>query len=503
MTVTLIDVVGANFRTEDAKDGLNQRFMGHLNMKGRFGPARLAIASSLAVAEPPKRVEGELGKSIKGDTLFGEGADLAAWVSLIIERSGKLDVTLRDLQALVAAHWSRGLDILEEHWSAAEGDTARFARRLTEAAGLVGGSGGRAMPEEGLEPTSVQLLVGEIGTDTSSGEQVVWAATAPGGSPHAAIMGGIGSGKTRTAVSMLKELRSLVQVPILAFDFKGDLSDTFRKDFGATVIAPPREPIPLDVLHLASTEDYDRKIAADQFRDSFGRLKGTKLGDRQRDVLSTAAEHALKARRPTRLADIRDAVSREYQNLGMKHDGALSSLNDLCRFPLFEPMTAPRDFFSQSWCISLPASVPEAAQAMTVNLLLDALDRFLNGQPDSERDEKGNRALRITCMVDEAHRILGTKLPSLSSLVRQSRSKGGMIMLVSQSPDDFVGEDDDFLAEMGLTVAFATNARQAAVTRILGKGANLANLQVGECYARVRGSATTRRVLAWEAGDGP
>ena len=354
------------------------------------------------------------------------------------------------------------------------------------------------MSEDGLDATSIQLLVGEISTDTSSGEEVVWAATAPGGSPHAAIMGGIGSGKTRTAVSMLKQLREFVQVPILAFDFKGDLAETFRTDFGATVIAPPREPIPLDVLYLATTEDYDRKIAADQFRDSFGRLKGTKLGDRQRDALSTATEHALKVRRPTRLADIRDALSREYQNLGMKHDGALSSLNDLCRFPLFEPMMAPKDFFAQSWCVSLPASVPEAAQTMTVNLLLDALDRFLNGQVDSERDEEGNRALRVMCMVDEAHRILGTKLPSLSSLVRQSRSKGGMIMLISQSPDDFVGEEDDFLAEMGLTVAFATHAKQAAVTRILGKGASLANLQIGECYARIRGSSITRKLLAWE-----
>ena len=85
----------------------------------------LAIASSLAVVEQPKRVEGELGNSIKGDTLFGEGADLAAWVSLVIERSGKPDVTLRDMQTMVAAHWSRGLDILEDHWVAAEGDLAR------------------------------------------------------------------------------------------------------------------------------------------------------------------------------------------------------------------------------------------------------------------------------------------------------------------------------------------------------------------------------------------
>ena len=46
-------------------------------------------------------------------------------------------------------------------------------------------------------------------------------------------------------------------------------------------------------------------------------------------------------------------------------------------------------------------------------------------------------------------------------------------------------------------MAFATNAKTAAVSRILGKGASLANLQVGECYAKVRGGSGTRRVTAW------
>jgi len=193
---------------------------------------------------------------------------------------------------------------------------------------------------------------------------------------------------------------------------------------------------------------------------------------------------------------------REYQRLSMKHDGAVSALNDICRFPIFEPMMTPKEFFASSWLISLPSSVPEATQTITVNLLLDALDRHLSAEGDSEKDEKGNRALRVLCMIDEAHRILGTKLPSLTSLIKESRSRGGMIMLVSQSPDDFVGEDDDFLAEMGLTVAFGTNAKPNAVTRILGKGANLATLQVGECYAKVRGGTGTRRVVAWEKSSG-
>jgi hypothetical protein len=61
MTVALIDVIGANFRTDEGKDALNRKFMERLNMKARYAPARLAIACSVALREPPKRIEGDPG----------------------------------------------------------------------------------------------------------------------------------------------------------------------------------------------------------------------------------------------------------------------------------------------------------------------------------------------------------------------------------------------------------------------------------------------------------
>lgn len=52
MTLSLIDVAGANFRTNEEADRLNTQFMGHLGVKVRYLPARLAIARSLAVVGP-------------------------------------------------------------------------------------------------------------------------------------------------------------------------------------------------------------------------------------------------------------------------------------------------------------------------------------------------------------------------------------------------------------------------------------------------------------------
>ena len=131
------------------------------------------------------------------------------------------------------------------------------------------------------------------------------------------------------------------------------------------------------------------------------------------------------------------------------------------------------------------------------DLLLDALDQYLNSLVDAESSPDGARGLRIICMVDEAHQILSTKLPSLSRLIRMSRSKGGAIMLVSQSPDDFSGEDDDFLDQMGLVAAFSTNAKPGSAARVLGKGVNLTTLQTGQAYVRRRGDLAARKIKAW------
>ena len=232
-----------------------------------------------------------------------------------------------------------------------------------------------------------------------------------------------------------------------------------------------------------------------RFRESFARLKGSKLGNLQRNYILTATTRALSNEEPCEIHHIRDRLREVYQEHDAKEDGAISSMDELCHFPLFKPQHSPEDFFRKSWIVKLPPNVPEDSRTIVVNLLLDALDQYLNGLSESNIGPNGERELRILCMIDEAHQILGTKLPSLSRLIRMSRSKGGAVMLVSQSPDDFSGVDDDFLDNMGMVAAFSTNAKPGAATRVLGKGAKLTSLQTGQCFARL--NQITRRIIAW------
>ena len=135
---------------------------------------------------------------------------------------------------------------------------------------------------------------------------------------------------------------------------------------------------------------------------------------------------------------------------------------------------------------------------LIINLSLDALDRWINAQPDAPTDEQGTRALRHLTMLDEAHVILSTRLPALTNLVRMSRSKGGAIMMISQSPDDFKGTDDSYLDNMGMTLAFNTQASPGPTKRIFGVSDSLANLKVGEAMCRIRSKARTQKILCWE-----
>jgi hypothetical protein len=497
-------IATAGFRATAEADAVGQKLKDSLGFGAFYVPARLAIARSLSLPDAAPVPKGEAGRVIKGDTLFGSGADLAAWMALIVEHSGRMPADLPELQGWVKAHWARGMALLEIVLDDTGGDSAEFWRRIADAALPAGaarepGPGGTPHADEAL-PAAISLRIGSVAEDTASGETVHWPLNAPGGNANAAFMGASGSGKTRTLTEMLRALRAATPIPLLAFDFKGDLTDdknALDRAFGGTVLQPPNQPIPLDVLSLADRSPMGVGLAAQRLRDSLATLKGSGFGAVQKELLGEAAERVLRAGKSPMLADVRDALMAVYSERGRKEDGAISSLRDLARFPLFAPELAPAEFFRRSWVIRLSADLPDLVKVAVVTLITDALDRYANSLPDAPTDDFGNRALRYAILIDEAHRILGTRLPGLSGLLRVSRSKGGAVFLSSQSPDDFSGEDDEFLEQMGLVVTFRSNADAGAIRRILGGGGNLATLGKGEAYIKIGGEKAARKLIAW------
>lgn len=504
---SLVDINNAAFRSTAQADKANQEFLSRLGLQERYGPARLAIARSLAEPSAPNDTSDEgSGKVIPGNLLFG--SDLAVWVALLTEHHGALITSPKELQALVRNHWHRGMLLLEADWTGCGEDYDEFILRLASRAGLQQGTGSLAsesLPASQVDgPTlravPVSLRIGDPGTDLVTKEPVNWVSNAAGYAPHIAVMGGTNSGKTHSTLKLLRQLEKQAKCPILFFDIaKGDIAQKHDliDPLHLQHLQVPSAPVPLDFLHWdAGSGDTSSDVAL-SFRDTFERVE--RLGGNQRDVLREAVTEALNAGARISFEQIRDAVLRLCEERDMQPGRLESVLNDLCAGrPLFTAQMSPADFFSKSWLIDLHRAT-ETQQRLAVFLILDAAKRYFLQLPDAPSDAENHRAYRMVIAIDEARRVLGFRHPSLSDLIRLVRSKGVAIWLMSQSPDDFDAEEDNFLENIGLAISFRTNAvKPKALRAVLGSNVELASLPAGVAVTRLPGSKNISRVQAWE-----
>ena len=509
MAIEIADLPTTTFSTTRSADQSCAELAGKLGWHHRYVAARLAIARSLSLPTPPQPLteeeQDDMATPVRGMQLFGEGRDLATWLALITQRSSDGSMSKRTFRTLITEHWARGANLLAKDWEHSAGDMARFVARLAELASYPDtiGSGDTTafVAPNSTVSGEVRLSIGEVARDSKTDENVEFALNGAGGSPHIAIMGGVGSGKTRTAIHILKSLRQSGSIPLLAFDFKGDLAEALSAEYAAEVLRPPKEPIPLDVLHVGSNDDTTVKTAAARIRDSIASVKTRRASGVQMEALREAITATLRlgdSGAPVTLAGVARALAVEYEERGRPLDELSSTLNELTQFSLFSPEHSPTEFFSKSWIILLPQDSSEEMRRLIINLTLSALDRWLNALPDAPTDASGVRSLRHVTLLDEAHVILRSKLAALANLVRMSRSKGGVALLSSQSPDDFEGAEDGYLDNMGMTLAFNTQARPGPTTRIFGNGYSLTGLSVGEALCRIRSEAKTRKVVLWQ-----
>ena len=515
MTISVVNAINGSYRTTKTADAFCENLNKSLGYRVRYLPARLAIARSLSKMNTPEPIDedDELARPIRGLQLFGEGDNPNAWIALIVQSAGRSDISQKDFQTLVAAHWHRGANLLAHDWKEAHEDLSKFVVRLAELANLPEGNpliqgkntevGTHGEGREAALTGEIRLPVGPLAEDTETRKPVVFPLNISGGSPHMAIMGGTNSGKTYTAITMLRKLATYGDIPFLAFDFKGDLSEKLAGDIGAEVISPPRQPVPLDVLTVNRDDDTGIVEAAGRIRGSISRIKITRFGGIQADALRQAIQHVLHARaedHPPELEDVARALSAVYKRENRKSDELVATLNELTQLELFKPKMTPELFFSRSWIVRLPQDGTPEARRLIVNMTLDSLDRWLNALPDAPIIE-GRQSVRHVCLLDEAHVILRTRLPALYNLIRMSRSKGGVFILISQSPDDFEGQEEGFLDNMGLTLAFNTQAKPGPTKRIFGPGYSLVDMGIGEALCRIRAEAVTKHILAWKPSD--
>ncbi len=512
MATSLAELQSANFRTSVAADSINNDLMKKLGLRNRYEPARLAIARSLGIASQPPAIDAhdddDSGKVIRGEHLFGTGADMGAWISLIVTHSGMSSVSKKDLLDLVRRHWHRGATLLAEDWKQCK-DYDDFLTILAERAGVregaLGGEGtlpvgasSRPSGESGV----ITLRLGDIGRFEESGLPAEWVLNREGQSPHLGVFGKPGKGKTGLAKYILQQV-SRAGVPILFIDPKGEFRDdaTFATSINASIIVLGRDPIPLDAL---ATDSGVIRVA-DGVADALMRAVPD-IGPKQQDALREVAKKALAGTGPVHMDALVKGVDDRYRQNRQRQDVLTATLHKLQDYKLFEPKFSPADFFGRSWIISV-SEVQDEALRFAMLFILDTLLRYLRSCSDSPADRRlGVRSLRTFLVIDEAKRVVEAASPTLlEGLVLECRSKGLSTFFISQSPDHLDKVSEDIVRQFEVSVSFEADLTAKAARRVLGVGATpeiVQGLKIGTCLARLPGREGASIVRVWMPPSG-
>lgn len=131
MTLNLADIGRMDFRPSTGADQICGSLQRTLDLPFRYQIARMAIGRSLSVPSMPPTPADSGGRSIRGETLLGkEVSEMGLWIALLSEHAGRNDLSKRDVQELIAAHWCRGANALDEQWKASSQNFGAFITRL-------------------------------------------------------------------------------------------------------------------------------------------------------------------------------------------------------------------------------------------------------------------------------------------------------------------------------------------------------------------------------------
>jgi DNA sulfur modification protein DndE len=319
-----------------------------------------------------------------------------------------------------------------------------------------------------------------IGNKLNSGEEIIlnFNNTAAYNNNHIAIAGSSGTGKTQFALHLLREIseKSNCHVNFIYLDFKGLKDDDlivlqpFFEKTKAKFINAPKTPFPVNPLSfIDSINDVNKQMGIDKFVDII--CKYSNIGIKQRGKLREATNEAFIAKRPGEYPSLVEINEKLLEIIGDKRDILTEIIDELSRYNIFKEDKKAGNFLSQNIYLSLSGDLSNSVRFTSLFLIINYIyNVFMN--MESTPTENGCRAMRYVLLIDEAHVIFKEKKYQdiLEKILREIRSKGVSIVLLSQGIEEFNQPTFDFssMCEISflLDVKDKTNAK--AINKFLG-----------------------------------
>jgi len=294
---------------------------------------------------------------------------------------------------------------------------------------------------------------------------------------HIAVAGKSGSGKTQFILSFLNRLyqKTNGQVNYLFLDFKGvkqegvEKLSPFLTSTQCEFIDAPHTPFPFNPLSfIDNINEKDKIMGINKFVDIIS--KYSNIGKRQEQELKRAVKEAFNDKKggdyPS-LSDIYEKVLEVYDD---KRDTLTEILEGLSELDIFEKEVTNKFLFKNHY-FSLSGDLPNTIRFTSVFLIINYIYNIFTNMGDTPV-ENGFKGIRYALVIDEAHVIFKDKKSRgiLDSMLREIRSKGVSVVLLSQGISEFIQTEIDFSSNCDNAFLLDINDKgnSKAISKFLG-----------------------------------
>lgn len=270
---------------------------------------------------------------------------------------------------------------------------------------------------------------------------------------HIAVAGNSGTGKTYFANSILKQIveESKGDINFIFLDFKGITEEDEKKNsdfFTRTkteLIKAPYKPFPVNPLSFIDNVNEKNKIMGiNKFVDII--TSYSNIGKNQQQTLKDATRDVFHSMKNGQYPSFKQIYNKVIEIEGDKVSTLREILQSLSELDLFETKSDVKgEFLNKNYYLSLSGDLPKAVRFTSVFLIINYIyNIFMN--MDNAPIEENYQGMRYVLLIDEAHTIFKEKKSQdlLEKILREIRSKGVSIILLSQGIEEFNQPSFDF-----------------------------------------------------------
>ena len=464
------------------------------------------------------KIRDSKGKEYREETLFG--ANRAFYVALVCQHYGIHKESI-DLPRYLKMHVDDGLEKLYKIFNDNKSYTGldflvEHIERGSES--LVDVTAGAIINDKNPTPAKkhvvgpITLRFGHSLDEVRTPIRVVLNDTNVHDNPHIAVAGSLGSEKAGFAKAILSQLteESAGVINFLYLDLKGIKNDDakamqpFFDRTKTTFVSALEKPFPFNpLMFIDNVNEQNRLRGISKFVDIITSY-APQMGATQTQQLKDATKEAFARKKGGAYPSMRDLSNCLSDAIGSKPDTLTDTMNTLTSSELFAIKTdAKNNFLNQNYYFSISDDLDKTIRLTSAFLTIYYLyNTFMN--MENAPVTNGVQAMRYVLVIDEAQYLFrDRKLQELvERMLREVRSKGVAVMLLSQGIEEFNQPTLDFSSMCANAVLLGINDRLnlKPMSRFLGLGDAETRL-LGQSIMKIQKGQAVTNVKEFKKGE--